>query len=124
MLSPAIAPSAEPALLKSEFIYDSGPYPQIHATTIAETPNGLIAAWFGGKHERNPDVGIWVSRQVDGSWTGSAEVANGVQYRERAHAIETAARTPRPMRWHEIARRKRALKSRYMGSKGVMGPYA
>lgn len=69
-----------PALRKSEFIYDTGPYPQIHATTIVETPTGLVAAWFGGTREKHPDVGIWVSRHVDGRWTGSVEVANGIQY--------------------------------------------
>ena len=70
---------ADPAVLKQEFIYDSGPYPQIHATTIVETPTGLVSAWFGGTHEKNPDVCIWVSRYVDGKWTESVETANGVQ---------------------------------------------
>lgn len=70
---------ADPAILKSEFIYESGPYPSIHATTIAETPAGLVAAWFGGTAEKNPDVCIWVSRLVDGRWTESVETANGVQ---------------------------------------------
>jgi predicted neuraminidase len=70
---------ADPALLKQEFIYDSGPYPQIHATTIVEAPTGLVSAWFGGTHEKNPDVCIWVSRSVDGKWTESVETANGVQ---------------------------------------------
>lgn len=73
--------SAADAVVRSEFIYDTGPYPQIHATTIAETPAGLVTAWFGGTHEKNPDVGIWVSRQVDGQWTESIEAANGIQHR-------------------------------------------
>jgi predicted neuraminidase len=68
-----------PGLLNSEFIYRSGPYPQIHASTIVETPTGLVSAWFGGTHEKNPDVCIWVSRLVDGKWTTSVETANGVQ---------------------------------------------
>ena len=72
--------AADPALLKSEFIYDTGPYPSIHATTIVETPTGLVSAWFGGTAERDPDVGIWVSREVAGKWTPSVEVANGIQY--------------------------------------------
>lgn len=67
-------------VVTSEFIYDTGPYPQIHASTLAETPTGLVAAWFGGTHEKNPDVGIWVSRQVAGHWTPSMEVANGIQH--------------------------------------------
>lgn len=62
-----------------EFIYNVAPYPECHASTIAETPEGLVAAWFGGTKERNPDVGIWVSRLKDGRWTPSVEVANGVQ---------------------------------------------
>ena len=71
---------ADPAVLLSEFIYDSGPYPSVHATTLVETPQGLVAAWFGGTHEKHPDVGIWVSRFTDGKWTQSMEVANGVQH--------------------------------------------
>lgn len=71
--------AADPAVLKQEFIYDTGPYPQIHATTIVETPTGLVSAWFGGTHEKNPDVCIWVSRFVDGKWTDGVETANGVQ---------------------------------------------
>lgn len=70
----------DPAVIRGEFIYESGPYPQIHATTLEETPSGLVAAWFGGTHEKHPDVGIWVSRLVDGKWTESVEVANGIQY--------------------------------------------
>ena len=76
----ALSFPAAAAVVHSEFIYDTGPYPQIHATTIAETPAGLVAAWFGGTHEKHPDVGIWVSRQVEGKWTPSIEVANGIQH--------------------------------------------
>lgn len=75
---------ATPVLL-SEFIYTNAPFPQCHASTIAETPQGLVAAWFGGTHEKHPDVGIWVSRQVDGEWTPPVEVANGVQHTTLRH---------------------------------------
>lgn len=71
--------AAEPGLLKSEFIYETAPFPQCHASTLVETSGGLVAAWFGGTHEKHPDVGIWVSRQVDGRWTAPVEVVNGVQ---------------------------------------------
>jgi predicted neuraminidase len=70
----------DPAILHEGFIYDEAPYPECHASTIEETPLGLVAAWFGGTGERFPDVGIWVSRQIDGQWAPSVEVANGVQY--------------------------------------------
>ena len=38
------------------------PFPQCHASTIAQTADGLVAAWFGGTREKHPDVGIWISR--------------------------------------------------------------
>lgn len=80
LLSAVSHATAEDPVLKSEFIYDTGPYPQIHATTIVETAGGgLVSAWFGGTHEKHPDVCIWVSRLVEGKWTESVEVANGVQ---------------------------------------------
>lgn len=66
-------------ILVDEFIYTEAPYPSCHASTIAETPKGLVAAWFGGTYERHPDVGIWVSRFIDGKWSESVEVANGIQ---------------------------------------------
>ena len=41
---------AHPAIVTSEFIYDVGPYPQVHASTLVETTSGqLLAAWFGGR---------------------------------------------------------------------------
>lgn len=68
----------QPGLLKSEFIYETAPFPSCHASTIEETKDGLIAAWFGGTHERHPDVGIWVSHNNGDGWTEPVEVANGV----------------------------------------------
>lgn len=73
------AAPAPAALLKSEFIYETAPFPSCHASTIVETPSGLVAAWFGGTREGAPDVGIWLSRQLDGKWSAPVEVANGVR---------------------------------------------
>jgi alpha-L-rhamnosidase len=68
------------AVVEEEFIYEQASFPSAHASTIEETEDGLIAAWFGGTEERNPDVGIWVSRKPKGGeWTDPVEVANGVQ---------------------------------------------
>ena len=64
---------------KAAFIYESAPYPSCHASTIEETPTGLVGAWFGGKHEKNPDVGIWFSHYVNGKWETPVEIANGIQ---------------------------------------------
>ncbi|MFM8392423.1 MAG: sialidase, partial [Acidobacteriota bacterium] len=54
---PEASPKA-PRVVKSEFIYETAPFPECHAATIAETDRGLVAAWFGGTKEKNPDVGI------------------------------------------------------------------
>src|SRR5699024_9028107 len=66
-------------ILVDEFIFEEAPFPSSHASTIEETSSGLIAAWFGGTHERHPDVGIWVSRMENGQWMKPVEVANGLQ---------------------------------------------
>jgi predicted neuraminidase len=71
----------EKCIIKSEFIYqpDDVKFPSCHASTIAEFPGGLISAWFGGTAEKNPDVGIWISRFVNGKWSKPAEAANGIR---------------------------------------------
>ena len=78
---PSVAVPGEGALVSSGQIFDvaNKPTKECHASTIAETPHGLVAAWFAGTRERDPDVGIRVSRLVDGQWTEPVEVVNGVQ---------------------------------------------
>lgn len=76
---PRQPPPADPAVMLAEFIYEKAPFPSAHASTIADHPDGLVAAWFGGTAERNPDVGIWVSRRTGERWTAPVEVATGVQ---------------------------------------------
>jgi predicted neuraminidase len=65
------------AVVRSEFIFTNAPFPSCHASTIAETKFGLVAAWFGGTAERNPDVCIYVSRNENGNWTSPVAVADG-----------------------------------------------
>jgi predicted neuraminidase len=65
--------------VRSEFVFETAPFPSCHASTIVEVSGALVCAWFGGTAERNPDVGIWLSRLIDGKWTTPVEVANGVQ---------------------------------------------
>ena len=66
-------------ILHSSFLYDSAPFPSCHASTLVETPTGLLAAFFGGTHERNPDVCIHTCRFENGAWSAPTEVADGVQ---------------------------------------------
>lgn len=65
-------------ILVDEFIFDTASFPESHASTIAETPDGLIAAWFGGTKEGNKDVCIWTSRLVSDKWTAPHKVADGI----------------------------------------------
>src|SRR5262245_35439575 len=63
----------------SEFVFERAPFSSAHASTIVETRDGLVAAWFGGTREGAADVGIWLSRRLAGGWTTPIEVANGIQ---------------------------------------------
>src|SRR4051812_48341671 len=59
----------QPGIVKSEFIYESAPFPKCHASTIAESNGQLVASWFGGTDEGKPDVGIWVASHDGKTWT-------------------------------------------------------
>src|SRR5690349_4153623 len=71
--------AADSSVLANEFIYEKASFPSCHASTICQTPQGLIAAFFGGSDEGEPDVGIWVSRHEGGKWSEPVEAANGVE---------------------------------------------
>lgn len=68
------------AVISSGFVDANAAYLSCHASTIVEAaPGQLVAAWFAGTREGHPDVGIWVSRHVNGGWTPAVEVATGIQ---------------------------------------------
>ncbi|MGH9386267.1 MAG: sialidase family protein, partial [Vicinamibacterales bacterium] len=64
---------------KAEFVFETAPFASAHASTIVETTDGLVTAWFGGTREGASDVGIWLSRHVQGTWTRPIEIATGTQ---------------------------------------------
>lgn len=64
-------------IVTDEFIFDTASFPSSHSATIAETPEGLIAAWFGGTKEGNKDVCIYTSHLKNGKWTKPAMAADG-----------------------------------------------
>ncbi|HUG90915.1 MAG TPA: sialidase family protein [Planctomycetaceae bacterium] len=75
----ASGPPGRPAgVVLAEFVYEAAPFPQCHASTIAETPLGLVAAWFGGTREKHEDVGIWIARRGESGWSAPERVADGV----------------------------------------------
>ena len=73
------ASAHQPGLVKSEFIFQTAPFAASHASTLVETGEGLRAAWFGGPHERHPEVVIWTARHNGEKWSAPAQVADGIQ---------------------------------------------
>ena len=146
MLLPALiavaiaAARSQDAPVQAEFIYETATFPSAHASTIAETGEGLVAAWFGGTRERAPDVGIWVSRRVAGRWSAPVEVANGVQADGTRHPcwnpvlFETAAGRlslfykvgPSPQQWWGMERTSRDGGKTWSEARrlpdGILGP--
>lgn len=79
-------PKIDKSVIRDEFLYKKASFPQCHASTVVETTNGdILAAFFGGTHERNPDVCIWTCRRTETGWTAPRLVADGIKspsYRE------------------------------------------
>lgn len=65
-------------IIKEEFIFDTAPFAECHASSLAETPQGIVATWFGGTKEKHEDVGIWCARQNASRWTEPIEVVNSL----------------------------------------------
>ena len=78
---PKVVALEHPAVVVQEFIYnlDKALTPECHASTVAVSNEAVVASWFGGTKEKNDDVGIWVSRKENASWSVPTEVVNGVQ---------------------------------------------
>jgi predicted neuraminidase len=74
-----------PGLVHEDFVFEKANFPQCHASTLCETPRGIVAAWFGGTREKNPDVGIWSSYNDGGGWSTPQEQANGIQHEGLQH---------------------------------------
>ena len=81
------------AITKDEFLYNEAPFPACHGATLVECKNGdLVAAFFGGTKEKNPDSNIWICRKPKGAnqWTAPVQVADGIytEYTRRAFSEE------------------------------------
>ncbi|MBQ4012555.1 MAG: exo-alpha-sialidase [Bacteroidales bacterium] len=65
-------------VLSSEFVYDSADFPSCHASTLVETEDGLLSAWFGGSYESHPDVCIYCAAYDGSQWSAPSLAADGV----------------------------------------------
>jgi len=61
----------------NQFIYDTASFASCHASTIVETPKGIMAAWFGGKFEGDRDVNIYASWFINNQWSAPIQIADG-----------------------------------------------
>jgi predicted neuraminidase len=128
------------AIVSSEFVAPTPPTASAHASTIVETPQGLVAAWFGGTREGAEDVGIWLARRVNGQWTAPVEVATGAHSDGRRFPCwnpvlfqmpDGSLRLfykvgPAPARWWGMARTSRDAGRTWSDherlSEGILGP--
>ena len=65
---------------KKEFIFiKNEKAPSCHASTVLPLSDGtVLAAWFGGAHEGDNDVEIWISkRDTEGNWSTPVSVSEG-----------------------------------------------
>ncbi len=85
---PELAGPGTPGFVSGELIYslEDRPTPECHASTIVETSSGMIAAWFGGTREKNPDVGIWLSRLENGAWSRPRKIVSGAEREDQEYA--------------------------------------
>jgi len=79
------------ALVSRDFIFgDDRPFKECHASTLIRLDDGsFLVAWFGGTKEKNPDVGIWLSKGTPGNWSAPLQA---VKIRNDAHWNPVLAR--------------------------------
>lgn len=106
-------PTRHAATLSDEFLYEQASFPECHGATIVELKNGdLLASFFGGTKERNPDCCIWVCRKAKGAkeWTAPQVAADGIFALKDAKAalagIDSTCTPVKDAKGKLIARRK------------------
>lgn len=67
-----------------DFIFgDDRPFKECHASSLVRLDDGnFLVVWFGGTKEKNPDVGIWLSKGKSGNWSAPRQV---MKMRNEAH---------------------------------------
>lgn len=66
-------------LVTNELIFSKAPFKQCHASSLIELSNGrMMTVWFGGTHERHPDVCIWGAVTDAKKWSAPTLLADGI----------------------------------------------
>jgi predicted neuraminidase len=121
-------------------VFERAPFASAHASTIVETGEGLLAAWFGGSDEGRPDVSIWTARHDGSHWLEPTLVADGRQpdgtrhpcwnpvlFQSRRGPLLLFYRVgPNPRAWWSLVRRSTDGGRTWSGPvrlpEGVLGP--
>ena len=65
-------------IMQKELIMRHLPTAFCHASTVLGLPDGsLLCCWFGGTHEGESDVGIYLSRRTEAGWSEPKLLVNG-----------------------------------------------
>lgn len=87
LLLAGAASAQEAKLVKRQLVFNKPPFKECHASTIVELSDGkILAAWFAGTGESNPDVTIWSSTFENGQWSKPVEVADGIESPKKRYA--------------------------------------
>ncbi len=63
--------------MESRFILDDERAGSVHAVTLVETAEGLLATWFGGLHEGASDTTVWLARFRKNAWGEQRNLLSG-----------------------------------------------
>lgn len=65
-------------IIKEHIFEEEKYFPECHASTLVllDKDDEVLAAWFGGTHEKHLDVAIWVARREGGKWSEPVKAAD------------------------------------------------
>ncbi len=62
---------------KEEIFGEVREFDSPHAPTLVRLANGtVLAAWFGGRFEKDPDTAIWTAKRCGGKWSKPVKTAD------------------------------------------------
>ena len=70
---------AQPGIVSADYLFTKPPFRLCHASTIVETADRLLVAFYAGPGEGNKETGIWLSARKKGrfDWSPPVQIATG-----------------------------------------------